>query len=177
MLLEVAKTMPDQNEEVKKLFDSNQIEVAVDLEMIKAQSAKLIPSIIEILVKSKWKVLIDESNQFLTSDNPVCLYYPENNNNIAWWYAPLSKDMALIIMPYSSGDGSISKPEYGKIISKYRDEFNLNLIRNAEKTVLFDSKQKWVESLVHKNRKWRSESINGAIGDLIFTLDRVCETK
>jgi len=118
------------------------------------------------LCSSDWKVLFANGNNFLTSDNPLCLYYPNVNSTDGWFYAPLKPNIALLIWPdlkYSEiikerrydelPEGNI---EYGKIKSKFIFKYNQNLVRHAEEKVFFNQEADWITRLVKLNRGWKA---------------------
>jgi hypothetical protein len=107
-----------------------------------------------------WLVLINETDiPFITSDNPAILYYQDIQQQIAQTYIPLKPSMALLITPnldiydpsfeditkhYNSNNG------FGIIKQSYVNEFNEAIVKSAERMVLHQKKEDWLEQLVCK---------------------------
>lgn len=121
------------------------------------------------LAVGDWKVLFNDEKNFLTSDNPLCIYRPRDNINVAWLYAPLMLDMALLIRTNPESHDhvknkdfskiNIAPIEWGNVTFDGKRRFNRNLVRHAEEKVFFSERKDWIERLVMRNRGWIAESV------------------
>ncbi len=154
------------NDEMVARMMNDEFSCDVNQEYAHAKNIAILDQLPITLCSSDWKVLLANGDKFLTSDNPLCLYYPGNNAMVGWFYAPLKPNMALLIRPDPEHseiikerrydelpDGNV---EYGKIKSKFVFTFNQNLVRHAEEKVFFNQKADWVARLVKLNRGWKA---------------------
>jgi hypothetical protein len=117
---------------------------------------------------SRWLVLINETDiPFITSDNPAILYYQDIQQQIAQTYVPLKPSMALLIRPDLNIDSpnfedvkrySNSEDGFGAIKKSYVNKFNEAIVKGAERMVLHQKKEDWLEELVRKYSKWKVEA-------------------
>ena len=87
---------------------------------------------------------------------------------IAQTYVPLKPSMALFIAPdldmdYPSFEDvkrySNSEDRFGVIKQSYVKKFNEAIVKSAERIVLHQKKEDWLEQLVRKYGKWRVDAI------------------
>ncbi|MBU1259766.1 MAG: DUF4238 domain-containing protein [Planctomycetes bacterium] len=115
---------------------------------------------------SSWMILINETNiPFITSDNPAILYRQDIQQQIAQTYIPLKPSMALLITPDLDIDDptledakrySNSKNGFGFIPQSgvtCVNKFNEAIVKSAERMVLHQKKEDWLEQLVRKYSK------------------------
>lgn len=156
------------NDRMVAMLMNDELTFTVQEEYAHAKNIEILNLLPITLCNADWKVLFTNGHNFLTSDNPFCLYYPGDNPMVAWCYVPLRPDMALLMRPkheYSEiirerrfdelPDGII---EYGRIKEKFLFLFNQNLVRHAEEKVFFREKADWVERMVKDNRDWQAVS-------------------
>jgi len=157
-----AKFSQEFKDEMVERVMNDEFSYTVNQEYAHAKNIAILDQLPITLCSSYWKILLANGDKFLTSDNPLCLYYPADNPMVGWWYAPLKPNMALLIRPDPEHseiikerrydelpDGNV---EYGKIKQKFIFTFNQNLVRHAEKKVFFNQKADWVSRLVKLNR-------------------------
>jgi hypothetical protein len=175
---------PEFNQQMLHHLYQNELSYEVDSQYALARAVLCIPNLIKMYLHADWKILLHDGGNFLTSDNPLCLYYPNNNPQYAWTYAPLTTDMAVLIRPdlnfryerATERQVTLGRIEYGRIKENYLHDFNQNLVRSAEKSIFFSRKEKWIELLVKKNSNWATESLNEEVplgsGRLLISRDR-----
>lgn len=168
-----SKLEPD----IRDLFEQHQnercIEVEITPEYAHAMAINALVDGANSLFCSHWLVLFNNTEiPFITSDNPVVLYYENDHNCIAKTFIPLSPSLGVLITPfYISGSPSkIDMQEFKhdndlnrEIKEKYVDVFNELIVRSAEKLVLHSEKKEWLSRLVEKNRTWRVEAVASEI--------------
>ena len=151
-----------------KILNTEEI-LKIDRDFAHAQSMRTLEGVIHTYYCSRWLVLINETNiPFITSDNPAILYYQDMQQQIAQTYVPLKPSMALLIAPdldYCRANFedvkryNNSKDRFGIIKQSYVKKFNEAIVKSAERIVLHQKKEDWLEQLVRKYGKWRVDAI------------------
>jgi hypothetical protein len=169
---------------LRNAIQKKEIEIKIDREFAHAQGIRALEGMINTYYCSCWLVLINRTDiSFITSDNPAILYYQNMQQQIAQTYVPLKPSIALLITPdldmaragledvkrYSN-----SEDRFGIIKKSYVEKFNEEVVKSAERIVLHQRKEDWLEQLVRKYNKWRVEAIVShiPIGRGIMTITR-----
>ncbi len=152
---------------VAKLMN-DECEFQVQEEYAHARNIEILDRLPITLCNADWKVLLTKGNNFLTSDNPFCLYHPGKDPMVAWCYIPLRPDMALLLRPKIENaeiirekkfeNLSFGNIEYGRVRPKFQFLFNQDLVRHAEEKVFFPERADWVERIVRENKDWKAIS-------------------
>jgi len=118
---------------------------------------------------SHWLVLINKTDiPFITSDNPAILYYQDIQQQAGLIYVPLKPYLALLIAPNldinSSNDEDVKKYEnsndvFGVIKEPYVNKFNEAIVKSAERIIIHQNKEDWLEQLVRKYSKWQVDTV------------------
>jgi hypothetical protein len=165
-------------------IQNKEIETKIDRQFAHAQGMIALEGMTNRYYCSRWLVLTNETDiPFITSDNPAILYYQDMKQQIAQTYVPLKSSMALLIAPdldmdYPSFEDvkrySNSEDRFGIIKKSYVKKFNEAIVKSAERIVLHQKKDDWLEKLVLKYSKWRIEAIVSHIpwGRGIMTITR-----
>ena len=165
-------------------IQNKEIETKIDRQFAHAQGMIALEGMTNRYYCSRWLVLTNETDiPFITSDNPAILYYQDMQQQIAQTYVPLKSSMALLIAPdldmdYPSFEDvkrySNSEDRFGIIKKSYVKKFNEAIVKSAERIVLHQKKDDWLEKLVRKYSKWRIEAIVSHIpwGRGIMTITR-----
>jgi hypothetical protein len=145
------------------------IGINIDREFAHAQAMRALERAIHRYYCSRWLVLINKTDiPFITSDNPAILYYRDIQQQIAQTYVSLNPSMALLITPDIDMDNpsiedvekySNSEDGFGIIKQSYVNKFNEAIVKSAERMVLHQKKEDWLEQLVRKYSKWRVDAI------------------
>jgi len=154
---------------LRNAIQNKEIGIKIDREFAHAQGMRALEGAINRYYCSRWLVLINETDiPFITSDNPAILYYQDMQQQIAQTYVPLKPSMALLIAPdldmdYPSFEDvkrySNSEDRFGVIKQSYVKKFNEAIVKSAERIVLHQKKEDWLEQLVRKYGKWRVDAI------------------
>lgn len=160
---------PDIRDTFRNHQDIKHIDVAVTREHAHAIAITTLVDATNHLFCSNWLVLFNNTGTpFITSDNPVVLYYGDNHNNRAKTFIPLSPKLGVLITPYPSNTPPTKKDmeEFNHkndlnrdIKEEYVHVFNELIVRSAENIVLHSKQEEWILKLVEKNNTWRMESI------------------
>lgn len=154
---------------LRNAFHKREIEINIDRDFAHAQSMRALIGLLHRYYCSHWLVLINETNiPFITSDNPAILYYKDIHQQIAQTYLPFKPSMALLIAP----DLDIARPNvedvnrydnshniFGVIKESCVNKFNEAIVKSAERLVLHQNKEDWLEQLVRQYSKWRVDTI------------------
>lgn len=131
------------------------IRVDVDPNYPKAMGIQALCGIREKLKSFPWLIMTNETEiPYITSDNPVCLRYPQNSP-FCDFYVPITPKIAIMIHPIRNHESQIIdsvtsvKPEGVK-------EFNRLVVKCAEDMVIFNE-DFGIEELVKELRDWRVE--------------------
>lgn len=169
---------------LRNAIQNKEIGIKIDRKFAHAQGVRALEGAINRYYCSRWLVLINETDiPFITSDNPAILYYQDMQQQIAQTYVPLKPSMALLIAPdldmgYPSFEDvkrySNSEDRFGVIKQSYVKKFNEAIVKSAERIVLHQKKEDWLEQLVRKYSKWRVDAIVSHIptGRGIMTITR-----
>lgn len=154
---------------LRNAIQNKEIGIEIDREFAHAQGMRAVKGVIHTYYCSRWLILINETNiPFITSDNPAIFYYQDMQQQIAQTYVPLKPSMALLIAPdldYCRANFedvkryNNSKDRFGIIKQSYVKKFNEAIIKSAERIVLHQKKEDWLEQLVRKYGKWRVDAI------------------
>lgn len=154
---------------LRNAIQNKEIGIKIDREFAHAQGMRALEGAINRYYCSHWLVLINETDiPFITSDNPAILYYQDMQQQIAQTYLPLKPSMALLIAPdldrgYPSFEDvkrySNSEDRFGVIKQSYVKKFNEAIVKSAERIVLHQKKEDWLEQLVRKYSKWGVDAI------------------
>ncbi len=156
---------------LRNAIQKKEIEIKIDREFAHAQGIRALEGMINTYYCSYWLVLINRTDiPFITSDNPAILYYQNMQQQIAqtYTYVPLKPSIALLIIPdldmarasledvkrYSN-----SEDRFGVIKKSYVKKFNEAIVKSAERIILHQKKEDWIEQLVRKYSKWRVDAI------------------
>jgi len=163
------KLDPDIRDTFRSHQDKKLIDVTVTREHVHAMAITKLVDTTNHLFCSNWLVLFNNTEiPFITSDNPVVLYYGDNHNNQAKTFIPLSPKIGVLITPYPSDTPPTKKDmeEFDHnndlnrdIKEEYVHVFNELIVRSAENIVLHSKQEEWIIKLVEKNNTWRMESI------------------
>jgi hypothetical protein len=114
-------------------------------------------------------VLINETNiPFITSDNPAILYYQDIQQQYGLVYVPLKPYMALLIAPNhdiaSPDEEDVKKYDnsndaFGIIKESCVKIFNGEIVKSAERIILHQNEEDWLEQLVRKYSKWQVDTV------------------
>ena len=168
--LDKADYLSDEHKHtLQNAIQNKEIEIKIDREFAHAQGMRALEGAINRYYCSHWLVLINETDiPFITSDNPAILYYQDMQQQIAQTYVSLKSSMALLItldtnMGYPSFEDvkrySNSEDRFGVIKQSYVKKFNEAIVKSAERIVLHQKKEDWLEQLVRKYGKWRVDAI------------------
>ena len=154
---------------MRDAIHNKKIGIQIDREFAHAQGMRALEGAINRYYCSHWLVLINETViPFITSDNPAILYYQDMQQQIAHTYVPLKPSMALLITPdfnidYPNSEDvkryTNSEDRFGVIKQSYVEKFNEEIVKSAERIVLHQKKEDWIEQLVRKYSKWRVDAI------------------
>ena len=161
-----------KEEEKSCLYEAIQkgeLNLKIDREFAHAQGMQAMVSILCTFYCSDWLVLFNKTDiPFITSDNPAIFFYQDMQQQIANTYVPLKPTLALLITPNIDKRRANfedvkkhrgSKDGYGVIKPPYVKIFNEAIVKSAEKIVLHQKKEEWLEKLVRKYSKWGVETI------------------
>jgi len=168
--LEKADYLTDKHKlTLRNAIQNKEIGIKIDREFAHAQGMRVVEGIIHRYYCSHWLILINETDiPFITSDNPAILYYKDVQQQISQTYVPLKPSIALLITPDFDIDHpsfedvkrySNSKDGFGVIKQSYVKKFNEEIVKSAERIVLHQKKEDWLEQLVRKYGKWRVDAI------------------
>jgi hypothetical protein len=169
-VLEKADYLSHKNKAIlRDAIQNREIKIEIDREFAHAQGIRALEGATNRYYCSHWLVLINETDiPFITSDNPAIQYYEDVKQTIAQTYVPLKPSMALLITfdldmcnpSFEDVQGyRRSKDRFGVIKESYVKKFNEAIVKSAERIVLHQKKEDWIEQLVAKFRRWRVEAI------------------
>jgi hypothetical protein len=133
------------------------IKVDVNPDYPKAMGIRTLLNIQERLQGFPWLIMTNETGiPYITSDNPVCLRYPQNSA-FCDFYVPVTPKIAIMIHPIRNHE-----PEVIDSLTSVKpegvNEFNRLVVKCAEDVVIFNE-DFGVEELIKEFRDWRIEAL------------------
>lgn len=153
-----------QKETLKNVIAKEGLQVEVDRQFSHAMGISTLIKNTNRFFCSPWLIMYNDSpTPFVTCDNPATFYFPEGQPDIGQTYLPLTPRLAILIAPdpnvrqidenyidnYKHEDDRFSKIKPEKVST-----FNTAITRNAERIVLHNASEEWVETLVKDNENW-----------------------
>ncbi|HHT9138729.1 MAG TPA: DUF4238 domain-containing protein [Candidatus Wunengus sp. YC60] len=131
------------------------IKVNVDPNFPKAMGIRTLSGAHEKLQGFPWLIMTNETGiPYITSDNPVCLRYPQNSA-FCDFYVPITPKIAIMIHPLRNPESEIID-SLTSVKPEGVNEFNRLVVKCAEDMVIFNE-DFGVEELVKEFRDWRME--------------------
>lgn len=133
------------------------VKVNVDPNYPKAMGIRALSGAQEKLQRFPWLIMTNETEiPYITSDNPVCLRYPQNSA-FCDFYVPVTPKIAIMIHPIRELVSEIID-SLVSIKPEGVNEFNRLVVKCAEDMVIFNE-DFGVEELVKEFRDWRMEEL------------------
>ena len=162
------KPLPDET--FKEFMDAGGFAAEVDPKSSQARMASQLINVQWHFYKSPWMVMINETYRpFLTHDFPVGFYYPNPDARIPYRYVPISPKAAILVkLSLDQNDRKHPETDFKKypqtevdireIKPDFVDILNTLTVQGAEKVVVADRHESWIEDLVKEYVGWRMDS-------------------
>lgn len=131
---------------IEETLNHDGLSIEIDPKFPHAYAILSIASLARSLFAGAWLVLFNQSNMpFITSDNPVVVYRPNQQDVIPHWFVPLTPTLSVLIHPADRRE--LVSPDSEEIVppadiqfavpkEKYVREFNEIIVKSAEERVL-----------------------------------------